>query len=339
MPKLNGKKIIMPAATFLAAISIGFAVQNADALAAKFGNDGGAAGSVAPQVPELAIPDSIAPLPSAADVLGFEPAAEAPAEFGATAQLASAGMDYGLGSNLTPMGDLQGQIAPLEGCDITVTAESGPMATAILTVEAPCGGAGVIHHQGMMFSFATDAAGKAQMAVPALAEKAVFIVEMNGGVSAVAVADVPDLAQYDRAVLQWQGKSDIHLHASEFGARNGAQGHVWAEAPGSIDAVEAGTGGQIMVLGANASVSPFIAEIYTYPKGNSLQAGEITLSAEIGIDEATCGRDIAAQSIQVGAGGALSAVDLTMTVPGCDAMGSYLIVPAMFTPYQVALAG
>ena len=67
----------------------------------------------------------------------------------------------------------------------------------------------------MMFTAMTDDAGAADLQVPALAEVAVMIVAFTEGDGAVSTVVVPDFANYDRAVLQWQGNTSVMLSAYE----------------------------------------------------------------------------------------------------------------------------
>jgi hypothetical protein len=88
-------------------------------------------------------------------------------------------------------------------CEPTLTATGAPMASVDLELFAPCHGGMpvVIYHEGMMFHEITEADGRLNIEVPALAEDAFFIAAFNDGVGAVAITDVPEVSLYDRAVL------------------------------------------------------------------------------------------------------------------------------------------
>ncbi len=223
-------------------------------------------------------------------------------------------------------------------CEPTLTATGAPMASVTLQLDAPCHGGMtvVIHHQGMMFHQIVDAAGSLKIEVPALAEDAFFIAAFNDGVGAVAITAVPEVSLYDRAVLQWQGETGVQLHAREFGADYGTDGHVWRAATGQIAQTMEGTGGKLAALGNNRVLQPLMAEVYTFPSGYAADDGAVALTVEAEVTAMNCGRDISAQSIQIVPGTDTDAVDLTMTMPPCDSVGEFLILNNMFENLTLA---
>lgn len=153
---------------------------------------------------------------------------------------------------------------PHLGCALTAEARPLPDAMVALTLQAPCAPDQrlTVHHMGMMFTALTDAQGGLSLTVPALSEEALFILALATGEGAVAQTRVPDLAQVDRVVLQWSGDAGFQIHAREFGADYGTAGHVWAGSatrPGPDH-------GQVMRLGADDTLSPRMAEIYSFPR-------------------------------------------------------------------------
>ena len=99
-----------------------------------------------------------------------------------------------------------------------------------LTLEASClpRERVTVHHSGMVFSQTTDAAGGLDLTVPALAKDAVFILAFTNGDGAMAQTVVEEVDDYDRMVLQWRGDTGFQIHAREFGAEYGEDGHVWS---------------------------------------------------------------------------------------------------------------
>ena len=77
-----------------------------------------------------------------------------------------------------------------------------------------------------MISETTDSQGELFVTIPALSDTAVFMADLGNGKGAAATVEVPSLQFYDRAVVQWQGDAGIHLHAMEFGAAFGDEGHI-----------------------------------------------------------------------------------------------------------------
>jgi hypothetical protein len=225
-------------------------------------------------------------------------------------------------------------------CEVTLTAVAMPTALVGLTLDAPCSPSArvAIHHQGMTFTIVTDDAGQARATVPALAEGAVFMADLGEGGGAVAAVTVPDLAGFDRAVLQWQGTVGPEIHALEFGAGYGEPGHVWHGAPREADVALAGTGGFLMRLGDGLGLNPHMAEVYTFPSGMTQQSGMVQFTVEAPVTEATCGRDLTAQTIQVSPGAEPFAFDLTMAVPDCEFTGEILVLRDMILDLTVVAA-
>lgn len=209
------------------------------------------------------------------------------------------------------------------GCALRLTAEPAPAATLRLRLEAPCaaGGPVTVHHAGLALTVATDEAGRADLRLPALADPAVIVAEANGE-SAVLRQAVPDLARWQRAVLGWRGEGLAALHVREAGAAYGEPGHRHADAPGSEEAALAGEGGWILRLGSGEGPEARRAEVWTAPRDLSAQ---VTVEAQV--TERSCGRVLEAQAFVVGPQGS-GAADLSLSVPGCDALGEWVAIGA-----------
>lgn len=235
--------------------------------------------------------------------------------------------------------EIDSELSPeiAQDCHISMTAEIAEAAFARLTVFAPCHQESplTIHHQGMMFSARTDPTGTMIVDVPALAEVAVFIAAFPDGEGDVATLVVPQFSQFDRAVLQWQGSAAVMLSAYEFGAPFGSEGHVWRDNMQSTQRAVAGDGGFLVQLGDNRVENALMAEIYTFPSGDRVD-GEVLLSAEVEITQANCGQDLNAQSIQVYPDGETLALDLSLVMPSCDAVGDVLFLQNMFEDLTLA---
>ena len=352
------RQVLVGGATFSVALGIGFVMQNGDALAARFADEVPPVSglsmpqvAVAPVASEqplaITVPEDVAiSQVSTVEVVGPSPALAAavvmPSEVAPPAmelpevQLAALGSESIL-SGVVPEAANSDVVAGPD-CDVSLKAETGAAAMVMLTLSAPCApeNAVTFHHQGMMFTLMTDAAGAAQVEVPALAEVSVFLAAFENGPGAAATTMVPEILTFDRAVLQWQGANGLELHSLEFGADYGDAGHVWADAPRDASIVGNGAGGYLTRLGDPSAPNPLIAEIYTVPSNSAAQDGQVDLSVEIEVSEANCGRDISAQSIQVSPDAMPTALDLTMTLPGCDSVGEFLVLNAMLHNVVVA---
>ncbi|MCC7319439.1 MAG: hypothetical protein IT542_00515 [Rubellimicrobium sp.] len=228
--------------------------------------------------------------------------------------------------------------AGADECRTTMTATVLPAALVNLDLDAPCAPLARVtfHHQGMMFSALTDAAGKVGVTVPALADPAVFLADVTGGSGAAAVVPAPDIATLDRAVLQWQGNSGLMLHVREFGADYGSPGHVWAQAPRTPAALLENEGGFLMELGDPAAPEPLFAQVYTLAPGDAGHSGDVALTVEAEVTALNCGRDVAAQTIQIAPGEAPVTLDLALPMPDCAAEGEFLVLSGMLNDIHLA---
>ena len=237
-----------------------------------------------------------------------------------------------------PLIDEPVEAEPELSCAVTSVAQADAAAMVKVNLSAPCfpNERVVVHHQGMMFTSATDDTGQLDIMVPALAEMAVVIFEFSNGEGSVATAEVSSLSFYDRVVLQWAGDTGFQLHAREFGANYGDGGHVWSGAPRDVSAAALGEGGFVTRLGVTDTLEPRIAEVYTFPSGTAATPGSIDLSVEAEVTARNCGQVIEAQSLELGDGGRLRTQYLTMTAPDCDAIGDFLVLNNLVDDLKIA---
>ena len=229
-----------------------------------------------------------------------------------------------------------------EPCAMQVRGTVLPGALVQLQVTAPCRGKErvTLHHQGMMVTETLDAKGHLDLIIPALSETATFIVEpvslsplTEAMIGAVAQVKVPDMAQVDRVVLQWGGNSGFEIHAREFGAQYGEQGHVWHGADPAQKSV-----GHLVRLGDPQQLAPRLAEIYSFQRDVSsapVEAGLIEISVEAEITQINCGREIAAQSLRV-VQGRVQTRDLVLNMPDCSASGDFLVLNNLVENLKIA---
>lgn len=226
---------------------------------------------------------------------------------------------------------------PRLACDVAASAETRAGAMVALSVSAPCfaNDRVMLHHNGMMFTDVLDQDGTLELVVPALVENAVFIVQFQGGQAAVAMAEVPSIVFYDRVAVQWTGEAGFELHAREFGAEYGDEGHVWAGAARDVSSAAMGDAGFISLLGRRDTHEPHIAQVYSFPESAASRSGTISVSVEAEITEDNCGRDVAAQTFRLHRG-ELKTRDLSMTIPGCDATGDFLVLNNLIENLKIA---
>lgn len=221
---------------------------------------------------------------------------------------------------------------PRLGCAVKTDARAVADAHVLLSINAPCSvnERVTIHHQGMMFTEVTDASGSVLVRVPALQSSAVFVVSFANGGGTVARTNVPDLHAYDRVVLQWADRTGFELHAREFGAGYGEDGHVWNGSKPS-----SGTG-HMARLGRVSTLVPQLAEVYTFPRAAASVDGTIALSVETEVTTNNCARDIEAQVLQIGPRETLRTRDIVLTMPDCSAVGDFLVLNNVLDDLKIA---
>lgn len=225
-----------------------------------------------------------------------------------------------------------------QGCAVDLTGELRASAMVALHLSAPCqpNARAVIHHTGMMFSIVTDENGEARLDVPALTERAVFLAMMNDGNGGALEIDVNTVELYDRSVVQWRGVAGLGLHALEFGADYGSQGHVWSGAPRDPDVASAGEGGFVVQLGDAVLANGHMAEVYTFPVVTARDGGDVEINVEIEVSDLNCGRDIEGETIQVSRGAQPRVSELSVTMPDCDAVGDILLLKNLVNDLKIA---
>jgi len=223
-------------------------------------------------------------------------------------------------------------------CEISATASPAAAAMVDLIVYAPCmaNERMTVHHEGMVFTHVTDTAGTISLTVPALVEDAMFILAFSNGDGAVVKTQVSSVAFYDRVVLQWKGDSGFQIHAREFGANYGEDGHVWANAARDASIAASGSGGFLSTVGDANAPEPMLAEVYSFPTGTSVNSGDVILSIETEVTEANCGQEVDAQTIESHQGADTVARDITLVVPGCDTVGDFLVLNNLVQDLKVA---
>ncbi|MCG7623811.1 hypothetical protein [Epibacterium sp. Ofav1-8] len=218
---------------------------------------------------------------------------------------------------------------PAAGCpaDMTVT----PAKDAFLQVEidAPChaGERFTLHHSGLMITESLSPAGTYSGQVPAMAAHSVVLADFATGRDLEASARVVDFDRVERVALQWQGHSGLELHALEFGATYGEEGHVWA---GS----EPGRGaGSVELLGDPDQIAPHLLQVYTLPQSAALGDSDVSVEAEI--TAMNCDRTISAQLVER-RGDHLRTRDLTLNMPDCSAVGDFLVLNNLVESLKIA---
>jgi hypothetical protein len=330
---MSGKTEISTAAvTFACAMGIGFVMQSGEVADLRYGTAQASAVSAAQTVSAEPAPVQPEPEPAAfisddshlnvsaivltsakAETFAPAPAPEKP-------QLASL-------DNVFPLPEATAPQQP--DCPVSLTATPGAAAMVRLSLTAPClpSERVGIFHEGMTFAETISSDGTLDIEVPTLVEDARFTLTLPNGEALQAEASVPSVALYDRIVVQWAGGSGLQIHAREFGAEYGDEGHVWSGAPRDITAIARGEGGFLTRHGDPDASDPMMAEVYTFPGAMTKVAGAITLSIETEVTQSNCGTEVSAQSFEVSAGvGGIETRELLLSIPDCSAIGNFLVL-------------
>ncbi|MEO0389642.1 MAG: hypothetical protein AAF218_01745 [Pseudomonadota bacterium] len=327
------RQIVTAVATLGCAAGIGYFMQSSDEAEARYGT------------PQVADPVSF---DAAADG-GSEQAADGPV-LDVDAMTLTSALDDTPTPPATSQSDVVRAAAPAEieapalderatnpTCDLAMTATPDSDGYVRLNLDAPCrtGERFTLHHSGMMTTQVVTLDGDWDLRLPALTENAVFIAAFPDGEGAVAQAQVPGMDTIERVVLQWRGRSGLELHAREFGAAYGSDGHRYHLRQGEPAAFAAGETGLMMRYGAEDQPDPLLAEVYTFPTGNAQQTGLVDLSVEAEVTVYNCGLEVEAQSLEL-QGGAIRTQDLTLSVSGCDTIGSFLVLNNLVQDLKIA---
>ncbi len=229
--------------------------------------------------------------------------------------------------------------APILGCDIQVTAKATIAALVDLTIDAACmpDARIAIAHEDLRFHEVLNSEGKLEITVPAFDEFAEFTVEFPNGSAMTAEITVSSIVFYDRVAVQWLGETGLQIHALEYDADYGEEGHIWFGTPRDITAVVGGEGGFLMRMGAGDSEISRMADVYTFPTGNPSRAGQVALNVEVEVNGANCGQYIQADTLQVQAGGDTFSNQFEITMPDCGATGDFLVLKNLLEDLTIAL--
>lgn len=333
------KKYAMAGGTFTAALGVGFVMQNGDAMASRFVETDMAETAIV-QPEQIASQGADGPAMMAPMTEELLVAAAIPSELISPEQADAPVLLAALDGVTTGSNEIMTDALPMQSgadCGPTMALRAQNAAMVDIAISAPCQPQTMVtlHHQGMIFTVLTDDNGDANVLAPSLAEIAVFIAAFPNGEGAMGSVSTPDINNYDRAVLQWQGAAGMQLHALEFGADYGSEGHVWAASARDMTSTNPDEG-FLIGLGEGPVEAAYFIEAYTFPTGSASRDGNVAISVEAEVTAANCGREIFAQSIQLFPQGENEALDLTINMPECDAVGDFLVLNNMLKGLTLA---
>ena len=346
------REMVTAAGTLACAVGIGFFMQTGDAAEQRYGG----VGEVVVSAASVTVVNPLMPSanPYTKEILEVEdivltsaqskPAQQSEFLVLASAHLESEEVELPVLKNIPLVSATDGSIdtptdelaEPTVSCEITAEGIATKAAMIELTLNAPClpNERVTVHHRGMMFTETTSAIGTLEATMPALDQNALVIFAFSNGDGAVTQLEVPELRQYNRTAIQWKGDAGFEMHAREFGANYGEDGHVWKDAARTSAAVGSSRG-FLTRLGNTNIAEGLMAEVYTFPTAMSSQFGIVDLSVEAEVTALNCGLEVEAQSLEVVDGDVIMR-DLTLAVPDCDAKGSFLVLNNLVEDLKVA---
>lgn len=334
--KENATRVALAGGTILTAAAIGFFMQSGTAVVASAVEEPRAklvAENIAPKndalVAALLQNDATHTLP------------DMPAERFAEMELPAQPIVLAVATDVPTKAMPSEEATPILGCDIQVQAKPAVAAMVNLSIDATClpGDRVTVNHAGLVFTEVLDPQGMLEISVPAMAQTAEFLVTFSNGYTGSATADVGSLQFYDRVAVQWTGETGLQIHALEFGATYGEEGHVWYGNERDLTAVIGGRGGFLLRLGDGFSSLSKMADVYTFPTLNAAQGGEVQLTVEAEVNGANCGRAVSATSLQVRPGDTPIKKSLNVEIPSCSATGDFLVLQNLLEDLTFAQKG
>lgn len=192
-----------------------------------------------------------------------------------------------------------------------LTALTGAMIHLALT--APCNRDEriVVRHSGLSFATRTRSNGVATVLFPALKSDATVAVYLADARLVLGRVAVPDVTDYSRYAIMWEWPAEVELRVTD-----GEKVLI-----GTAPAIS-GSDPRVMALGSPDVQSPLMARVYSVA-GKGL--GKATLTGELRITPASCGRTLRVETIY-SVGGVTRVEEQAVAVPLCGTAGDILLL-------------
>lgn len=204
-------------------------------------------------------------------------------------------------------------------CETRLSTKPAPGAMVKLLLSAPChpNSRVEIGHGKLMVTYRTGHSGTLDVDIPAFEEVAHFSVSFDDGTILKTALRIPDLHEFERVAVQWSGKTELYLHALEFGAQEGSKGHVWQGQPRGLGLSQKYGGGYAMRLGVGNVENPTRVEIYSLPHNKNTKSGVVELIVSAHASEENCDTGQVLYSCRSSGGRLVGATGLQFKFPGC----------------------
>lgn len=209
---------------------------------------------------------------------------------------------------------------------LAVTVEKAAMLRVVL--DAPChpDKVAIFNVSGLSFTQKIPVSGQLALKIPSMARNVTIQARFGDGARASASALVADQPLFERVAVQWMAPDHFDLHALQFGAGYGSSGDIRHDNRGSVEQAVRDRSGFLTVLGDGAGKPALWAAVYTLPADLSLRSGAVRLTLDAPLDQATCGREMFAQTLTSRAAGPAHVRDLHVAMPACADAGTDQIV-------------
>ena len=222
-------------------------------------------------------------------------------------------------------------LTPLERpCSNDVDAIAGDQGLIWIEVVAPCltEQSVRISHGELGADWQLDGNGRLSVDLPAFSDQAVVTVSFADGDTQSLYVEVPEVRDLFRAALVWEGEQVLALHAIEFGAAYGGEGHTNAALSEDRGAV-----GSFTVLGDGSGA---MAEVYTFPAAAAPSSGAVRLSVEAEVTSETCARTVDVTSVQTDRLGGFLSRRLSLAMPTCELLGDMIVIDTLYRDLEIA---
>ncbi len=185
-------------------------------------------------------------------------------------------------------------------CAADMALSAVPGAEVTVTINSPCraGQPFRITHEALEFNAVLGEDGQADVTFPVFSEQAAVTVTFTDGAGVSDSVQVPDMFRFNRVAIVWNSPVDLNLHALEYGASRGGDGHVWAGSPGDYRTARRVGGGYLVTLGGDNFLAGPKAEVYSVPISARTQNGIINLSIEVADQGDVCNDRITIRSLR-----------------------------------------
>jgi hypothetical protein len=226
------------------------------------------------------------------------------------------------------------EVIPADPCATSLDLINGNNAMIGLTLIAPChpNERVVLRHAGLAITGKTTATGAIFVDIPALQMDGKVEVLFKDGKKISAAVAMPEVADMRRFAVQWQADDAFAIHAFEDDSGFGGPGDISAANLHSPAAGLSAKGGFLSLLGDATTDQPLLAQLYTFPADPTAKP---VVVVEAPVTEGSCGREILAETL-FSSGGRVAINDLSASMPGCDAIGDYLVLKNLVPDMNIA---